>query len=123
MSGSIKHACVSLVLILVIGSAASARAGGDAKGATYAADLPSASGCGRRILLELFADDTYLFVQRYLCRSWSPSQMETGTWRGDGESVVLTSAERETRFSRIERELRYVGDRYGTAGLRLEQLN
>jgi len=30
---------------------------------TYAADLPSASGCGRRLLLELFTDDSYVFVQ------------------------------------------------------------
>lgn len=123
MRESIRHVCAPLVLILVIASATPARAGGDANGAIYAADLPSASGCGRRILLALFADDTYLFVQRYLCRPWSPSQMETGTWRGDGESVVLTSVEKETRFSRVERGLRYVGNRYGTEGLSLERLN
>lgn len=74
MRGNIKQVCVSLVFVLVSATATSVRAGGDAHGATYATDLPSASGCGRRILLELFADDTYLFVQRYLCRAWSPSQ-------------------------------------------------
>ncbi len=36
---------------------------GAADAGTYTADLPSASGCGRRLLLELFTDDSYVFVQ------------------------------------------------------------
>ena len=123
MIRSIKQLCLSLVLIVAGAAISSVRAAGIRNGGTYAADLPSASGCGRRMLLELFADDTYVFVQRYLCRPWSPSQTESGTWRSDGESVVLSFAGKEIRFSTEALGLRYVGDRYGTAGLTLEQLN
>ncbi|NIQ58673.1 MAG: hypothetical protein GWN71_44225, partial [Gammaproteobacteria bacterium] len=66
----------------------------------YATELPSASGCGRRILLDLYSDGTYVFVQRYLCRPWSNAQLETGEWTGDAGGVVLAASGRETHFTR-----------------------
>ena len=89
---------------------------------TYVADLPSASGCGRRLVLELFTDDSYFFVQRYLCKPWTPTQMEVGSWIVDGEGLVLSSASGEMRFSAGAAGLDFVGTRYGQAGLNLQQL-
>ena len=120
MLTTIKQLC--LVVALPSALCASALAGGNTDAGTYVADLPSASGCGRRMVLELFTDDSYLFVQRYLCRSWSPVQMETGAWNIDGEHLVLSSTATETRFSIDAEGLDYVGTRYGQAGLHLQQL-
>ncbi len=89
---------------------------------TYAADLPSASGCGRRLLLELFTDASYLFVQRYLCRPWSPAQIKTGSWKTGGEHIVLFSNGDEMRFSMDAGGLDYIGTRYGQTGLGLDRL-
>jgi len=89
---------------------------------TYAADLPSASGCGRRLVLELFTDDSYFFVQRYLCKPWTPAQLETGSWMVDGEGLVLSSTSGEMRFSAGTAGLDFIGTRYGQAGLKLQQL-
>ena len=93
-----------------------------ANSGTYVADLPSASGCGRRLVLELFTDDSYFFVQRYLCRPWTPAQMQTGAWILDGEYLVLSSAENAVRFSIGAAGLDYIGSRYGQAGLHLRRL-
>jgi hypothetical protein len=89
---------------------------------TYVADLPSASGCGRRLVLELFTDDSYFFVQRYLCKPWTLAQIETGSWTLDSDHVVLSSAESNTRFSIGAAGLGYIGSRYGQAGLHLLRL-
>lgn len=113
-------------LCLVLGLASAACSPMPAKGAadagTYTADLPSASGCGRRLLLELFTDDSYVFVQRYLCRPWSPAQMKTGSWKTEGEHMVLSSDGDEMRFSMGAGGLDYVGARYGQTGLHLDRL-
>ncbi len=113
-------------LCLVLGLASAACSPVPAKGAadagTYAADLPSASGCGRRLLLELFTDDSYVFVQRYLCKPWSPAQLKSGFWKTEGEQLVLSPTGDEMRFSMGARGLDYVGTRYGQAELRLERL-
>lgn len=114
---------MGVVLVLACALCSTATAGGDSDAGTYAADLPSASGCGRRVLLELFADDTYVFVQRHLCRPWSPAQMETGSWMRDPGEILLQAAGRETRFAVEDRGLRYVGDRFGSAGLGLNRLD
>lgn len=90
---------------------------------TYVADLPTASGCGRRILLELFTDDSYLFVQRYLCKPWTPAQLESGTWIVDGEDLMLSSEFGEMRFSASGTGLAYAGTRYGQAGLKVDRLD
>ncbi len=82
----------------------------------------SAFGCGRRLLLELFTDASYLFVQRYLCRPWSPAQIKTGSWKTEGEHIVLFSNGDEMRFSMDAGGLDYVGARYGQTGLRLHRL-
>lgn len=87
---------------------------------TYTADLPSASGCGRRMLLELFSDNSYVFVQRHLCRPWSPAQMQTGTWKSENDELMLSSEAGEMRFAPGGEGLDYLGTRYGKAGLRLE---
>lgn len=89
---------------------------------TYAADLPTASGCGRRMLLELFTDNSFVFVQRYLCRPWSPAQLQTGTWRSENDTLVLSSEAQELLFAPEGDGLEYLGTRYGKAGLRLERL-
>ncbi len=113
-------------LCLVLGLASAACSPVLAKGAadtgTYAADLPSASGCGRRLVLELFTDDSYVFVQRYLCKPWSAAQMKAGSWKSEGEHMVLSSDGDEMRFSMGAGGLDYVGARYGQAGLHLERL-
>ena len=96
-----------------------ARAGAGA--GTYTADLPSASGCGRRMLLELFSDNSFVFVQRYLCRPWTSRQVETGTWKFDNDQLVLSSSLGETRFAPGGDGLDFLGTRYGKAGLRLER--
>lgn len=89
---------------------------------TYVADLPSASGCGRRLLLELFTDGSFVFLQRYLCRPWSPAQMNTGSWQTVGEQMVLSSHGDEMRFSMDDGALEHMGTRYGKMGLRLHRL-
>lgn len=89
---------------------------------TYAADLPSASGCGRRVILELFGDQSYLFVQRYLCKPWSDAQLRIGIWKADSKRVVLSSTGDEMHFSVGDGRLDYAGTRYGQAGLHLERL-
>jgi len=111
-----------LVLGLVSAACSPVLAKGAAGAGTYAADLPSASGCGRRLVLELFADDSYVFVQRYLCKPWSPAQMKTGSWKAEGEHMVLSSDGDEMRFSTGAGGLDYVGARYGQAGLHLDRL-
>ncbi len=58
---TIKRSCLALVIASALCSPALAQKKADA--GTYAADLPSASGCGRRLLLELCTDDSYVFVQ------------------------------------------------------------
>jgi len=88
---------------------------------TYVAGLPSASGCGRRMLLELFSDQSYVFVQRYLCKPWSSAQMETGTWKSQDEELTLSSGAKQTRFTASDGGLDYVGNRYGKAGLHLQR--
>ena len=89
---------------------------------TYAADLPTASGCGRRVLLELFEDESYLFVQRHLCRPWSDAQLTTGIWMIDDDRLVLSSVGNEMQFSLGGEQVDYVGTRYGQAGLHLKRL-
>lgn len=89
---------------------------------TYAVDLPSASGCGRRVVLELFSDESFLFVQRYLCRPWSNKQISKGAWKMEDGRVILASTDGEVHFSIGDGGLDYVGSRYGQAGLRLERL-
>lgn len=121
MSVTLMRFCLALSVVCALGGQAHAAGARDA--GTFAADLPSASGCGRRVLLELFADDTYVFVQRYLCRPWTSAQMETGSWLGDGREIVLTSTGVGTRFTIEDTGLRYQGDRYGDAGLELEALD
>ena len=116
----------SLALGVALSAAASwqqVHGGGESGAGTFAADLPSASGCGRRILLELFTDASYVFVQRYLCRPWSSAQMESGSWSREGGAVVLRSARGEMRFLVEDPGLRYEGDRFGQSGLRLELLD
>lgn len=122
MRGLILSLVLGLALTLTTASGPPARAGGATGGTTWAADLPSASGCGRRMLLDLYADGTYLFVQRYLCRPWSSAQLETGAWSGDADGVLLVAGERETRFAFEPGALRYVGKRFGSAGLLLNRL-
>jgi len=69
---------------------------------TYATHLPAACGRGRRVLLKLFTDNSYLFVQRYLCKPWSPARTRTGSWHLDGEDVVLSDESDEMRFSPMQ---------------------
>ena len=111
----------ALLLAFALAIGAPAQAGGEI-GGTYGADLPSASGCGRRILLDLYADGTYLFVQRYLCRPWSNAQLETGDWTADAGGVVLKAQGRETRFTHEPDALRYVGKGFGRVGLTLTRM-
>ena len=120
MKATIK--CMSFALVLASMACSSVPAQGRIDAGTYVADLPTASGCGRRILLELFTDDSYLFVQRYLCKSWTPAQMETGSWLVDGEGLALSSTAGEMRFSAGAAGLEYSGSRYGQAGLTLDRL-
>jgi len=112
--------CVAVILVSAFCSSTFAQS--QSYAGTYATDLPSASGCGRRILLELFDDESYLFVRRYLCRPWSDAQITTGTWKIDDDRVFLSSTGNGMQFSVGEGQLDYVGSRYGHAGLRLEQL-
>lgn len=113
-----------LCLVLGLASAACSPmpATGTADAGTYTADLPSASDCGRRLLLELFTDDSYVFVQRYLCRPWSPAQIKIESWKTEGEHMVLSSDGDEMRFSMDVGGLDYMGTRYGQTGLRLNRL-
>jgi hypothetical protein len=111
-----------LAIILASAFCSSSLAESKSYAGTYVADLPSASGCGRRVLLELFEDESYLFVQRYLCKPWSNAQLRTGVWKADADRVVLSSTGDEMQFSMGEGGLDYVGTRYGQAGLYLEQL-
>lgn len=120
MSTTIKT--ISFALLLAGMACSSVPAQGRIDAGTYVADLPTASGCGRRMLLELFADDSYLFVQRYLCRPWTPAQMETGSWLVDGQGLVLLSTAGEMRFSASVAGLEYTGSRYGQTGLTLDRL-
>ena len=90
--------------------------------ATGAAGGRRQIGCGRRLLLELFTDDSYVFVQRYLCRPWSLAQMKIGSWKTEGEHMVLSSDGDEMRFSMDAGGLDYIGTRYGQTGLRLDRL-
>ena len=76
---------MGFALALASMACSTAPAQGRIQAGTYVADLPTASGCGRRILLELFSDKSFLFVQRYLCKPWTPAQMDTGFWVVDGE--------------------------------------
>ncbi len=117
---TLKRSCLALVVASALCSPALAQGKVDA--GTYAADLPSASGCGRRLLLELFTDDSYVFVQRYLCKPWSPAQMKTGSWKIEGEQLVLSPKGDEMRFSMGAGGLDYVGTRYGQTGLHLHRL-
>jgi hypothetical protein len=120
MMTTIARLCLILGLASVACSPVLAK--GAAGAGTYAADLPSASGCGRRLLLELFTDGSYVFVQRYLCRPWSPAQMKTGSWKIEGARMVLSSDEEKMRFSMDAGALDYIGTRYGQMGLRLDRL-
>ena len=117
-------AVTRLCLALVVAGAlcSPVLANGEADAGTYAADLPSASGCGRRLVLELFTDNSYAFVQRYLCKPWSPAQLKIGSWKTEGEHMVLSSDGDEMRFSMGVGGLDYVGVRYGQTGLHLERL-
>ena len=117
---TIKRSCLALVVASALCSPALAQEKADA--GTYAADLPSASGCGRRLVLELFTDDSYVFVQRYLCKPWSPAQMKTGSSKTEGEQLVLSPKGDEMRFSMGAKGLNYVGTRYGQTGLHLHRL-
>ena len=78
--------------------------------------------CGRRLLLELFTDNSFVFVQRYLCRPWSPAQLQAGSWKFENDALVLSSEAQELRFAPEDDGLEYLGTRYGKAGLRLERL-
>ena len=111
-----------LVLSLASVACSPVPAKGEVDAGTYAADLPSASGCGRRLILELFTDGSYVFVQRYLCRPWSPAQMKTGSWKTEGAHMVLSSDGDEMRFSMDDGALDYMGTRFGQMGLRLDGL-
>jgi hypothetical protein len=113
---------MSFAFVLTSIACSSTLAQGSIKAGTYVADLPTASGCGRRILLELFAGDSYLFVQRYLCKPWTLAQLETGSWMTGGEELVLSSTSGEMRFSAGAAGLEYIGSRYGQAGLTLGRL-
>jgi len=95
---------------------------GNAYAGSYAADLQSASGCGRRVLLELFTDLSFVFIQRYLCRPWSDAQLTAGFWEAAGNRIVLSSGSEEMEFQIGEQGLDYVGDRFGRIGLRVEPL-
>ena len=112
---------IALTLLLASAGCASKPARSEVGAGTYATDLPAASGCGRRILLELFSDQSYVFVQRYLCRPWSPAQMETGTWKSRGDRLTLSSGAQKMHFSASDGGLDYLGDRYGQAGLHLQR--
>ena len=127
MATAIKQLCLALVMASAVCSSTLAHGKGNA--GTYAANLPSASGfrlpasgCGRRIVLELFTDDSYVFVQRYLCRPWTPAQMETGSWGIEVQHLVLSSTSHQMRFSVGAAGLHYVGTRYGQEGLIFERL-
>ena len=120
MATAIKQLCLALVMASAVCSSTLAQGRGNA--GTYATNLPSASGCGRRIVLELFADDSYVFVQRYLCKPWTPAQMETGSWTIEVQHLVLSSTSHEMRFSVGAAGLQYIGTRYGQEGLILERL-
>ena len=120
MVTTIRRSCLALVVASALCFSALAQDKADA--GTYAADLPSASGCGRRLLLELFTDDSYVFVQRYLCKPWSPTQLKSGFSKTEGDQLVLSPTGDEMRFSMGVGGLDYVGTRYGQAGLRLERL-
>lgn len=48
--------------------------------------------------------------------------MKTGSWKTEGEHMILSSDGDEMRFSTGAGGLDYVGSRYGQTGLHLERL-
>lgn len=113
---------LTLALGLTAALCAPSLAKGNAYAGTYAADLRSASGCGRRVLLELFTDESFVFVQRYLCRPWSDAQLTAGSWKTSGGRIVLSSGGEKMEFAIGEEGLDYVGARFGQDGLHVKPL-